>query len=190
VFLAGLLHQLPRDKLRHLLLLVPPDTVLRWHRDLIKRHHATTCAPRRRGRQPTVRSIRTLILRLARENSSWGTAESTASSRPWASRSPPRPSGRSCGSTASRPHPNERAPHGLTSCATRRTPCGMRFLRNPQADRDAPVRLRGDRARHPADPDPGCHRTPHCGLGGTARAQSCHGPAGHRHQGPVPDPRP
>lgn len=72
VFLAGLLHQLPMDKLRPLLLLVRPDTVLRWHRDLIKRHHATTCAPRRRGRQPTVRSIRALILRLARENSSWG----------------------------------------------------------------------------------------------------------------------
>lgn len=28
--------------------------------------------PRRRGRPPTVRSIRTLVLRLARENSSWG----------------------------------------------------------------------------------------------------------------------
>jgi putative transposase len=72
VVLAGLLHQLPMDKLRHLLLLVRPDTVLRWHRDLIKRRHAATCAPRRRGRPPTVRSIRALVLRLARENSSWG----------------------------------------------------------------------------------------------------------------------
>jgi hypothetical protein len=72
VVLAGLLHQLPMDKLRHLLLLVRPDTVLRWHRDLIKRRHATTCTPRRRGRPPTIRSIRTLVLRLARENSSWG----------------------------------------------------------------------------------------------------------------------
>ncbi|GAA1908833.1 hypothetical protein GCM10009753_45240 [Streptantibioticus ferralitis] len=33
-FLAGLLHHLPMDKLRHLLLLVRPDTILRWHRDL------------------------------------------------------------------------------------------------------------------------------------------------------------
>ncbi|MGW1507353.1 integrase core domain-containing protein [Streptomyces mirabilis] len=70
--LAGLLHQLPKDKLRHLLLPVRPDTILRWHRNLLKRRHATTCTPKRRGRPPTVRSVRALVLRLARENSSWG----------------------------------------------------------------------------------------------------------------------
>jgi transposase len=70
--LAGLLHQLPKDKLRHLLLLVRPDTILRWHRNLLKRRHATTCTPKRRGRPPTVRSVRALILSLAQENSSWG----------------------------------------------------------------------------------------------------------------------
>ncbi|MFD4976749.1 integrase core domain-containing protein [Streptomyces sp. NPDC058424] len=70
--LAGLLHHLPREKLRHLLLLVRPDTILRWHRNLLKRRHAATCAPKRRGRPPTVRSIRVLVLRLARENASWG----------------------------------------------------------------------------------------------------------------------
>ncbi|MFB7200339.1 integrase [Streptomyces sp. NPDC056240] len=70
--LAGLLHHLPMNKLRHLLLLVHPDTLLRWHRNLLKRRHATTCVPKRRGRPPTVRSIRALVLRLARENSSWG----------------------------------------------------------------------------------------------------------------------
>jgi putative transposase len=70
--LAGLLRHLPKDKLRHLLLLVRPDTILRWHRDLLKRRHAATCTPKRRGRPPTVRSIRSLVLRLARENSSWG----------------------------------------------------------------------------------------------------------------------
>ena len=72
VVLASLLHSLPRQKLRQLLLLVRPDTILHWHRDLIKRRHAATCAPKRRGRPPTVRSIRALVLRLARENSSWG----------------------------------------------------------------------------------------------------------------------
>jgi putative transposase len=70
--LAGLLPHLPMDRLRQLLLLVRPDTIMRWHRNLLKRRHAATCVPKRRGRPPTVRSIRALVLRLARENSSWG----------------------------------------------------------------------------------------------------------------------
>jgi len=71
-FLAALLHQLPRDMLRRTRLLVRPETVLRWHRDLIAAHHARISRPKRVGRPPTVRSIRVLVLRLARENSSWG----------------------------------------------------------------------------------------------------------------------
>ncbi|MEU6320718.1 integrase core domain-containing protein [Streptomyces sp. NPDC047009] len=59
-------------KLRQLLLLVCPETVLRWHRDLLQRRRAATCVPKRRGRPPTVRSICALALGLARENSSWG----------------------------------------------------------------------------------------------------------------------
>src|SRR4051794_16411364 len=37
-FLAALLHRLPRPTLRRLYLIVFPDTVLRWHRDLLRRH--------------------------------------------------------------------------------------------------------------------------------------------------------
>ncbi|MDH6140654.1 transposase [Kitasatospora sp. GP30] len=70
--LAALLAPLPREVLRRLRLLVQPDTVLRWHRDLMKQRHARTCRPRRPGRPPTVRSIRVLVLRLVRENPSWG----------------------------------------------------------------------------------------------------------------------
>ncbi|MCT9929954.1 integrase core domain-containing protein [Planotetraspora sp. A-T 1434] len=71
-FLAALLAPLPHDVLRRLRLLVRPDTVVRWHRDLMKRRHARACVPKRRGRPPTVRSIRALVLRLVRENPSWG----------------------------------------------------------------------------------------------------------------------
>jgi transposase len=71
-FLAALLHRLPRPKLRQLHLIVSPDTVLRWHRDLLRRHHAKQSRPKRPGRPPTVRSIKALVLRLARENPSWG----------------------------------------------------------------------------------------------------------------------
>ncbi|SCL36120.1 hypothetical protein GA0070624_5464 [Micromonospora rhizosphaerae] len=70
--LAALLHRLPRDVLRRLRLLVRPDTVLRWHRDLLARRHAHKSRPKRPGRPPTVRSVRTLVLRLAPENPSWG----------------------------------------------------------------------------------------------------------------------
>ncbi|MFI1337434.1 integrase core domain-containing protein [Streptomyces sp. NPDC020845] len=70
--LAGLLRHLPKDRLRHLLLLVRPETVLRRHRELLRRRHAATCVPRRRGRPRTLRSIRALVLRLVRENASWG----------------------------------------------------------------------------------------------------------------------
>jgi transposase len=71
-FLAALLHRLPRDVLRRVRLLVRPDTVLRWHRDLVARRHAHMSRPKRPGRPRTVRSVRALVLRLARENPSWG----------------------------------------------------------------------------------------------------------------------
>jgi transposase InsO family protein len=63
---------LPRPTLRGLHLLVRPETALRWHRNLIARHHAAISRPQRRGRPRTVRSIRVLVLRLARENTGWG----------------------------------------------------------------------------------------------------------------------
>ena len=53
-------------------LLVRPDTVLRWHRDLLARRHAARSRPGRPGRPRTIRSVRLLVLRLARENPSWG----------------------------------------------------------------------------------------------------------------------
>jgi transposase len=70
--LAALLHPLPRDALKRLHLVVRPDTVLRWHRDLVARRHARRSRPGRPGRPRTVRSIRVLLLRLARENPGWG----------------------------------------------------------------------------------------------------------------------
>lgn len=71
-FLAALLQPLPRQTLRRLRLLIRPDTVLRWHRDLMKQRHANTCRPKQPGRPPTLRSIRALVLRLVQENPSWG----------------------------------------------------------------------------------------------------------------------
>ncbi|WP_367129353.1 integrase core domain-containing protein [Saccharothrix sp. HUAS TT1] len=71
-FLAALLHRLPTQALRRLRLLVRPETVLRWHRDLLARRHAARSRPKRPGRPRTIRSIRLLVLRLTRENPTWG----------------------------------------------------------------------------------------------------------------------
>jgi hypothetical protein len=70
--LAALLHRLPRPKLRRLQLIVTPDTIMRWHRDLIRRRHAAISRRKRPGRPPTRCAIQSLILRLVRENPSWG----------------------------------------------------------------------------------------------------------------------
>ena len=71
-WLAALLSTLPRPSLHRLRLLVRPDTVLRWHRDLHARRHAAASRPRRPGRPRTIRSIRAQVLRLVRQNPSWG----------------------------------------------------------------------------------------------------------------------
>lgn len=70
--LAALLYRLPPRVLRRMRLLVRPETVLRWHRDLIAGRRAARSRPTRLGRPPTVRSIRLLVLRLVRENPGWG----------------------------------------------------------------------------------------------------------------------
>jgi putative transposase len=49
---------------------VTPATLLRWHRELVRRKW--TCPHRKPGRPPTGRALRELVLRLARENPRWG----------------------------------------------------------------------------------------------------------------------
>ena len=65
--LAGLARLLPRRSRRGSF--VRPETLLRWHRDLVRRRWTY---PHRRGRPSTSPEVCALVLRLARENPSWG----------------------------------------------------------------------------------------------------------------------
>jgi len=67
--IAALLRRLPRA--RQSRMLVTPETVLRWHRRLLTRRWTTTHV-RRPGRPPVPAGLRALVLRLARENPTWG----------------------------------------------------------------------------------------------------------------------
>ena len=53
-------------------LLVTPDTILRWHREIVRRRWAARSIRGKTGRPATRRNIKALVLRLARENPGWG----------------------------------------------------------------------------------------------------------------------
>src|SRR5207244_5054448 len=66
--LATLARLLPRE--RWSAFLVTPATLLRWHRELVRRRWTYSCEPRvRKGLDP---ALVELVLRLARENPRWG----------------------------------------------------------------------------------------------------------------------
>jgi putative transposase len=67
-FLAALAQLLPIERRRSLA--ATPQTLLRWHRDLIRRKW--TYPTRGPGRPPVEQRVRQLVLRLARENPRWG----------------------------------------------------------------------------------------------------------------------
>ena len=76
--LATLLGVIPKARRHGLRLLVTPDTIVRWHRDIVRRRWAARSMRGKTGRPATRRNIRALVLRLARENPTGATAGSTA----------------------------------------------------------------------------------------------------------------
>jgi putative transposase len=79
--LATLAKLLPRK--RWAAFLVTPSTLLRWHRELVRRRWSYPPAGRRdpRGLDPQVVQ---LVVRMAEENPRWGTCGSSASAASWA----------------------------------------------------------------------------------------------------------
>lgn len=188
--LAALLGMLPRSTLRRLQLVVSPDTVLRWHRDLLNRRHAVRSRPKRSGRPRTVASIRRLVLRLARENGTWGyrrihgelallgitVAASTVCEILKDAGIDPSPD-RAATSWAAFMRGQAEA---ILACD---------FLETGDAVRAASVHSGRHRARHAQDPRPGRHGAPHGFLGCAGRPESGHGLGGRRQFDQVPDPR-
>jgi putative transposase len=70
--LALLAGTLPAERLAAMWLIVTPGTILRWHQDIVRRRWDRRSRRGRSGRPATHRRVRSEVLRLARENESWG----------------------------------------------------------------------------------------------------------------------
>ena len=63
---------LGRKMLEQLAGIVTPDTILRWHRELVARHWDYSGRRKAAGRPPVAPGIVELVLRLAKESPTWG----------------------------------------------------------------------------------------------------------------------
>jgi transposase len=63
---------LPIGRLAAMRPIVTPGTILRWHRDIVRRRWSRRSRRGRSGRPATHRAVRSVVLRRARENESWG----------------------------------------------------------------------------------------------------------------------
>ena len=70
LIMAGFSRLVSREALSGLL--VQPETVLRWHRELVRRRWAAFGSRRGPGRPPLSDEVCALILRMAKENRTWG----------------------------------------------------------------------------------------------------------------------
>jgi putative transposase len=71
-WLALLAGTVPAERLAAMRLIVTPGTILRWQRAIVRRRWARLSCRGRSGRPATHRKVRSVVLRLARENESCG----------------------------------------------------------------------------------------------------------------------
>jgi putative transposase len=71
-WLALLAGTVPAGRLAALRLIVTPGTILRWQQEIVRRRWARRSRRSRSGRPRVRRDVRSVVLRLARENESWG----------------------------------------------------------------------------------------------------------------------
>ncbi len=88
-WLALLAGTVPSERLAAMRLIVTPGTILRWQRDIVRRRRVRLSRRGRAGRPATHRKVRSVVLRLARENESyvergimWNRAAESVTARP------------------------------------------------------------------------------------------------------------
>ena len=185
-WLAPLAGTLPIDRLAAMRLIVTPGTVLRWHRDIVRHCWARRSRHGRSGRPPVRRNVRSVVLRLARENESWGYRRihgelaglgiTVAASTVWQIL-------KSAGIDPALRRDGPGWPEFLRSQAQ-----GILALDFFTADllNGAKIYSPGcNRAWHPPRPGPRCHRAPGPGLGRTAGQEPADGPGRCRDAGDV-----
>ncbi|MDP9334848.1 MAG: hypothetical protein M3Q30_16285, partial [Actinomycetota bacterium] len=113
--MAALARVLGRD--RWSIFVVRPDTILRWHLRLVANHWTY---PHRAGRPSTMVETRRTIIRLARENPTWGYRRIHGELAQLGITIAGRPCGRSSSERASTLHPADRQKPGRRFCAAKR----------------------------------------------------------------------
>jgi len=176
-WLARCTTALPKPTVHRLRLLVRPDTLLRWHRNLIARKW--TYPRRRPGRPPVQAAIRALVLPLAKENPSWGQRRiqgelvglgyRVAASTVWSILTK--------GRGGSRPAAHRADLDAVPECSGQGDP-GLRFPACRHDRVDAYLRVVPDGDRHPQSAHPRRHHPPERAVGGSAGPQSDAGPWG------------
>ena len=161
--LATLLSVIPKARRHGLRLLVTPDSILRWHRDIARRRWAARSMRGKTGRPATRQNIRALILRLARENPEWGYR---------------------------RIHGPIRNHLVAVSAVSGGGDPGVRLLHGRPSRRHPGLCTGRDRPRHQAHPHPRSHAASNRGMDHPAGPQPPHGPRRTSTSGQVHDPRP
>src|SRR6516225_7406288 len=190
-WLALLAGTVPAERLAAMRLIVTPGTILRWHRDIVRRRWARLPRRGRSGRPATHRRVRAVVLRLARENESWGYRRIHGELAGL---------GITGGAIHGLADPQQRrdqpgsAPGwpelgGVPSVPGAGDP-GAGLLHRRPAQRYEGLRRCRHRARHPPHPDPRSHRASGPVVGGTAGPESAHGPGRRRETGKVRPARP
>src|SRR6266700_3267209 len=189
--LAALLSVIPKARRQGLRLLVTPDTILRWHRDILRRRWAARSIRGKAGRPATRRNIRALVLRLARENPLWGYRRIHGELTKLDVTIAPSTVNEILRAAGIGPAPRRAGPtwrQFLHAQATRILAAGLPARRHCAAE--AHVRPGVHRARHPPDAPRRRHREPHWRMGRAAGPQPRPHPRRAVRELPVPYPRP